>query len=394
MVFKDISKPTLKLLNAAIRLLLPFQVVLLHLSYALFGLYFLVVGAGGKRRRVAIGVTEVARLIHCLGLVFPSRYTCVLDCSKFYKKDRYDFGPYHILLRPFMGPILLAYQTRLCDTFVYISFTGYLADRESDLKFLKKRGKKVVMLFYGSDIRSLPKTKAFFDSIGEDSFVNYLPNLHNPLYDAMIKRTAAIADRYADLIFNWNIDQIGYLTKPAIPWPYIVELSDHDYNFRMPQKDAEIEVLHCPSHNMVKGTPLVRAAVRRLQREGYNFKYSELSGVPNHVILERLKESHIVLQEFFCLTPGILGMESLATGNAVLMSANHRINPELPEDSDSAWLPTMSWEIYDKLKSLLDNPSTIEHYAQSGRSYLERHYNFDTVQQYYLSALKERGIPC
>jgi glycosyltransferase involved in cell wall biosynthesis len=393
MVFKDIPKPALKLLNAAIRLILPFQIVLLHLSYAFFGAYFRIVGSTQRRRKVAIGVTEAARLIHSLGLVFPSRYTCVLDGSKFYK-DPYDFGPYHILLRPFMGPILLAYLAQLCDTFVYISFTGYLADRESDLKFLKRRGKKIVLLFYGSDIRSLPKTKEFFDALGEDSFVNYLPNLRNPLYDGMIKRTATIADRYADLIFNWNIDQIGYLTTPAIPWPYIIELDKYRYNFRPFQQEAEIEVLHCPSHSMVKGTPFVRAAVRKLKSEGYNFKITELSGVPNHVVLERLQDSHIVLQEFFCLTPGILGMEALASGNAVLMSASYQLNPELPEDSDSAWLPTMSWDIYDKLKSLLDNPSRIEQIAKAGRAYVERHYNFNTVQKFYLSACQERGIPC
>jgi glycosyltransferase involved in cell wall biosynthesis len=345
-----------------------------------------------KKRKVAIGVTEGARLIYSLGSIFPSRYTCVLDGNKFYK-DESDFGPYSLFLRPFIGPILLAYLSHLCETFVYISFTGYLADRESDLKFLKRRNKKIIMLFYGSDIRSLPKTKEFFDSIGEDSFVNYLPNLNNPTYDQMIKNTARLADKYADLIFNWNIDQIGYLTTPATPWPYILDLDKYRYNFVAPNTPQEIQILHCPSHNIVKGTPLVRAAIKKLRSEGYSFKFTELSGVPNYVVLEQLLHSHIILQEFYCLTPGILGIEALASGNAVLMSASHRLNPELPEDSDDAWIPTMSWEIYDKLKMLLDNPSLIEQYAKQGRQYLERNYNFEKAQEIYLSACEEKGIP-
>jgi hypothetical protein len=227
MVFKDIPKPALILLNLAISIIVPFQLLLLYASYYAFSFYFGCVDRTSRKRKVAIGVTEGARLIHSLGLVFPSRYTCVLDGNKFYKDD-YDFGPYRLLLRPFVGPILLAYLSHLSETFVYISFTGYLAKREADLKFLKKRNKKIVMLFYGSDIRSLPKTKEFFDSIGEDSFVNYLPNLNNRLYDQMIRNTATTADKYADLIFNWNIDQIGYLTTKAIPWPYILDLEKYN----------------------------------------------------------------------------------------------------------------------------------------------------------------------
>jgi glycosyltransferase involved in cell wall biosynthesis len=138
---------------------------------------------------------------------------------------------------------------------------------------------------------------------------------------------------------------------------------------------------------------LVRAAIRKLRSDGYAFTFTELSGVPNSVVLDHLSRSHIVLQEFYCLTPGILGMEALASGNAVLMSANHRLNSELPEDSDQAWIPTLSWEIYDKLKELLDNPSRIEDYAAKGRDYVERHYNFETVRQTYLTAFEARGIP-
>lgn len=392
MILKDISRPALIALNILIPVVSLIQVILLYLSYYTFFLYFACVDKKSKRRKVAIGVTETARLICSLGLIFPSRYTCVLDGNKFYKDD-YDFGPYRFIVRPIVGPILLAYLSHLCETFFYISFTGYLVNREHDLRFLKKMKKKIVMLFSGSDIRSLPKTKEFFDKIEEDSFVNYLPNLHNSLYDQMIKKTAILADAYADLIFNWNIDQIGYLTSEAIPWPYILDLEKCRYHFSTPQYPQDIHILHCPSHHLVKGTPLVRAAIKKLKSEGYLFKFTELSGVPHSVVLEHLSKSHIVLQEFYCLTPGVLGIEALASGNAVLMSANNRLNYELPEDSNDAWIPTMSWEIFDKLKSLLDNPSRIEQYAKRGRQYVERHYNLTSVRETYLGAFDQRGIP-
>jgi glycosyltransferase involved in cell wall biosynthesis len=392
MVFKDLPKPALILLNFAIRVLVPFQVLLLWVSYYLFAVVFLVINTESRKRRVAIGVTEAARLLYSLGRVFPSRYICVLDASRFYKDD-YDFGPFHVLTRPFVGPVMLAYLAHLCDTFMFTSFTGYLADRQYDFRFLKNRGKKIVLLFYGSDIRSLPLTKKFFDERGEDTFVNYLPNLKNQLYDDMIRQTAAAADKYADLIFNWNYDQIGYLKSPSIPWPYMVDLEAFPFSFSAPREGEKLRVLHCPSHTIVKGTPMVRAAVKQLKSEGFDFDYIELQGVPNSEVLEQLKRSHIVLQEFFCLTPGILGLEALAFGNAVLMSANTNMNPELPEGSDDAWIPTLSWQLSDKLRMLLKNPEMIGDYAQRGRKYVERYFVLPKAQEVYLKAFRDRGIP-
>ncbi len=392
MVFKDISRPALVMLNIAIKIIVPFQIVLLHFFYWVLKLYFAAVGKNQSKRQVAIGVTEVARLIYSLGLVFPSRYTCVLDGSAFYE-DQYDFGPYSIWLRPIVGPWRLALLSHLCETFIYISFTGYLADRECDLRFLRARGKKIVLLFYGSDIRSLKKTKEFFDQREEDSFVNYLPNLFNDQYDKMIKRTALIADTYANLIFNWAVDQIGYLESKTLPWPYICEIGKYEYSYQPPQDKNTVTVLHCPSHQVAKGTPLVRAVIKKLRAEGYRFNYLELNNVTNSVVLQNLKNSHIVLQEFYSLTPGMLGIEALATGNAVLMSANHEVNYELPQDSAKAWLATSSWQIYDHLKRLLDNPSLIQEYATQGRQFVEKHYDLEKVRAYYHNALSERGIP-
>lgn len=392
MVIKDLPPKILSFINFLLDVLVPFQLALLYLSEGFFYCYFLIKGRHKQQRKVAIGVTETARMIHFLGQVFPSRYTVTLDRNRYYR-DPCDFGPYSIFLRPFIGPVLLAYLSFVCDTFLYISFTGYLARRGSDFKFLRKRGKKIVVLFCGSDIRSLRKTKEFFDARGEDSWVNYSINLHNDKYDDMVKRTAAETDQYANLIFNWNYDQIGYLEKPSIPWPYMLDIKSYRYEFSSYSKESGPTVIHCPSHTILKGTPLVRAALKKLQTEGYRFNYKELIGVPNSVVLEELGKSHIVLQEFYCITPGTLGVEALARGNAVLMAASHDINPDLPADSKQAWLATSYFQIYDHLKLLLEKAELVEAYAKQGREFIERHYALDNAADYYRDAFEKNNIP-
>lgn len=389
---KEFPKLLLTLLHILVVFLSPFQICVLYVCDVVFRGYFRIVGRGKRARKVVIGVTETARIIHFLGEVFPSSYTCVLDRNRFYQ-DPYDFGPYPLWARVLVGPILLAYLSQVGETFIYISFTGFMADRELDFRFLKRKSKKIVTLFCGSDIRSLKKTKAFFDHREEDSFANYLPNTFNPQYDRMMKKVAKVADTHADLIFNWSVDQISYLTKPTQPWPYMFDMEQYPYEFGPLVHGDKVVVLHAPNNPTIKGTPLVRAAVKKLRLEGFDFTYVELLDVPNHVVLEALGKSHIVLQEFYFSTIGVLGVEALARGNAVLVSADRVVNPELPEDCEGAWVVTHYWEIYDNLKYLLENPHLIEQYARCGREFVAKHYDFPQAREYYRAAFEKHQVP-
>ena len=391
MSIKDLPAFAFTLFRWMSYVILPFQLVLLYLASFYFKLYFTFVNKESRKRKIAIGVTETARLIHFLGEVFPSRYTCVLDKNPFYS-DKYSFGPYKLIFRPFVGPVLLAYLSELAETFVYISFTGYLIDRRFDFSFLKGRNKKIVIMFCGSDIRSLKLTKEYFQKRNEDSYTSYLAHTDNVNFDNIVKKTAADADQYADLIFNWAFDQMGYLTKPTIPWPYMVNLEELNYEFKMPAAGEKIVILHASGHPVSKGTPLVRAAIKKLELEGYNFEYIELIKVPHSQILQQLARSHIVMQEFYALVPGVFGIEALAKGNAVLVSADPSVNPELPAEAKDAWVVTRYWQVYDNLKALLDRPEQIQQYAVSGRTLIEKHYANEVVQQFYKDTFAKHGL--
>ena len=123
----------------------------------------------------------------------------------------------------------------------------------------------------------------------------------------------------------------------------------------VPKNNEDITVIHAPTNQIIKATPLVNAAIKRLKIDGYKFKYEELRNLKNIEILNKLEKSHIVLVQFYCLMPGILGIEALSKGNAVLMSASTKLNPELPNNVKDAWLITHYYEIYNNLKYLLDN---------------------------------------
>jgi glycosyltransferase involved in cell wall biosynthesis len=288
----------------------------------------------------------------------------------------------YFIFRIFYGPYLLAKLSNQSDIFFYIWYTGFCIDRELDYKFLKKKNKKIVCMFVGDDIRSPILTKKHFDDLGLDSFINYKDLIELLKQEQRVKKIAYLADKYADLIISSKKVQISYLSSNKIVDKFMYMISDSylniDKNIKHNQK---LKILHAPSNPIVKGTPLVRAAIKKLQLEGFDFEYIELIDKSNEEILNLLEDSDIVLNQFYAEMPGLFGIEAMAKFNAVLMSAKYIY---FSSDAQGAWLQTGYWEVYDNLKYLLDNPEKIKEYAQKGYEFVKNNFTEEKVKRFYI----------
>lgn len=367
------------------------QVFLLNVSYSFFNL----VVSKNTTMKWVIGVDEIASTIFFTGKILKPSYTVSLSQNIFYNLH-YDFEykKYFFIPRTILAPILLAYLTNQSTHFFYIWHTGFLLNRDYEFKFLKSKGKKLICLFVGDDIRSLKLTMDYANKLRIDTYANYYKS-QNPFfftesYDNQKKAIAASADQYADFIFNAKMDQMSYLQSPQHGWSYIY---DTDKFYKNDAKFTEkIQILHAPSNPVYKGTQLIRAAIKKLEIEGYNFNYLELQDKSNVEVLEQLKLTHIVLNSFYSFAPGLFGIEAMAHQCAVLMSADPTIETTLPQEFNDAWLITQYWEIYDKLKYLLDNPEQIKYYADNGYNFALKHYTYEAAGEYIQNVLKENGI--
>lgn len=374
--------------SAILRIAAWLQYVLLLSSY-----YFYRMVAGRKKKDtqgMVIGVDEVANMLDGLSLIFPHATMVCLSGHPFYAR-KYAYGPYHILSRVILAPLILGKLANKNEVFVYIWWKGFLLNRTLELGFLKRRKKKIVLIFCGSEIRSVELTKKYYKKINEDTYLNYLTEEETGKEVEKI-RIAREADDYATVIFNWEIDQISYIKKKTYPWPYVIDVKEVNYCFNKFSDKGDIVVLHVPGHYVIKGTPLVRAAIKKLKNEGYIFEYRELHKVSHDVVLQNLADSHIVLSEFYAEVPGVFGVEAMATGNAVLVSADQEIVSSLGKVDREAWVTTRYWQIYDHLKSLLDRPEQIEQYAKAGRLYVENNFSIEKSRRKYMSILKENDI--
>jgi hypothetical protein len=331
-----------------------------------------------------VGTVEIASMVANFARAVPDSYSVMLAPNRFYDLS-YDYeiraGRGAWLRYWFAAPWEFGRLAATARGFVYVGANGFLIssrdDREWEFAFLRRHGVHLVCLFTGSDIRSPVLMRQFEQETGLETIVTYLdqvsPVLSSREYDEQRKRLAAVADRYAELIFNASVDQLSYLQRPTEPFPYFYPDGDLLLDDAKHAAAGPRIVVHAPSSPIIKGTQVVRAAVQRLKAEGYVFDYRELIGVPHGEVIASLRQAHIVLNEFYAFVPGVFGVEAMANGCALLTRADESIETELPAGSNSAWIVTTAADIYSNLRNLLEHPELIAPQAAAGRAWVESH---------------------
>jgi hypothetical protein len=355
------------------------------ITYASYLLYRLACWLGHKSRiDWALGTEEIAGLLGNFGRSIPNSRTYSLVPHPFYP-------PADVQAPSFGGPALRRIQRLLWGAWhlgrisaessgvMYFGTSGFITNtvdqRQFEFAYLKKRGLKIISFQTGTDVRSMAMMHTLQEESGEENFGTYQRELHPQLassdHEIELMAFARVIDKHADLIVNAPYDQASYITREV--YPYFYALSPKYFNPESISIEGRIQILHAPSSPFIKGTPLVRAAIRKLQLLGYEFDYVELAGVPNDEVLARLRDSHIVLNEFYGFMPGMFAVEAMAARCAVLTRADPNFEKILPADSVDAWIVTPPYEIFNNLKDLLDNPSRIIAQAEAGHAWAAKY---------------------
>ena len=323
-----------------------------------------------------IGVQDIASTLYGLDRSVNNKYSVCLFPDQFFN---YEFdvvlkGKYPVRLhRLCIGAYLLGRLAANSRGFVFNGNAGFLSindERETEFRFLKKRGKKIVVFFCGSEIRSPKKVTELCTRIGKDHLVRYQvsqsPRMGTSDHeDDLINRCKA-TERYADQIYSFDADQASYFTSATLAFPNLIR--DEVFNFGLEKFNdlSCIRILHAPSNPFIKGTQVVRAAIKELADQGYKFEYKELQNVSNAEVLIELKKSHLVLNQFYAFVPGVFGLEALANCCVVLQSADREVERGLPDDANRAWIVTEAHEVTRNLRAVLDNPLMMKGIAEFG----------------------------
>ena len=369
--------PLKRILRLAERLLFPIQKAILHISYCVN-----VTALRFKKMRDidwVVGVEEIAALNKYISTSIKNSYSVNLNKNRFYSfqysfevKGNNDF--IRRVKRLVYAPILLGRLVVVSKGFIYIWSTRFLLssidEGEYEYKFIQDKGCKIVLFFVGSDIRSPKLTKNLGRMHGLEVEADYYEITKKRSlaedHEKRLQKRVLVSERFASLIFTAKNDQASYFSKVTSPFIYFYPDGSFYKNKDKFKRNKRVCVVHSPSNPITKGTQLVRAAITRLKNEGYDLKYIELMNVPNEVVLHELRGAHVVLNEFYGLVPGVFGIEAMANYCALMTAADEHVETDLPAGSNQAWLSTKSYEVYDNLKYLLDNPEQQVRYADSG----------------------------
>jgi hypothetical protein len=357
------------------------QAVILIFSYLISG--------SSKNKKIIIGVTEIANVLFNMKQLF--REECIVVCKNgnpFYENNNYDIdirNKKHS--KYFIVPFVLGKLAKNAAFFIYVWHDGFLYNRDIEFKFLKRHHIPIVCFFLGSDIRSRRLLLDYCNSIDFHTWVDYVDVAKYPS-EAMVKAVAEQADEYATIIFSHKFDQYSYLKSDQHFFPPVVDEAQFSFNIEK-FSQRPLRIVHAPSSPIIKGTPIVRSVIKQLEQEGYDFQYIELMQVPHEKVIQELNNSHIVLNQFYALITGIFGLEAMATGNAVLMSAK---SENFPYQFNNAWLETEDWQLYGNLKYLLDNPEKIIEYANNGYNYMTKNFSRAAILNHLGNIFVQKGI--
>lgn len=339
--------------------------------------------------RIFIGTEEIASLLSDLAFGFREQgykvTTYTSAKNKFYKTHTYDIVRGTLINDiinywdwKFLSNRLKDYIKRI-DTLLsmpYLKWKNRELIEEHDLfifiwrpwldesylfPLLKKKGKKIICLHVGTDVRHISAFEQQYniDTSGWGDFFKK-DNLATKI------KKIRYHELYADIIYSVP-DQAGLYLRGYNHLRLSLS-KEKKINFKIPAQKKPL-ILHAPSRSAIKGTAIINETIERLKNEGYELDYTLIENMPNEALLEILTEADILCDELMLHGPGVLSAEAMAAGCAV---ATRCLN--VPPFQPPVCSIT-SETLYEKLKLLITDVDYRISLAKAGKIFVEEFNN-------------------
>jgi hypothetical protein len=330
-----------------------------------------------RRTGVLVGLEDNAAILHHLARAVPGSISVKSNPTPFYSHTYdVDLSRLPLVLRLVVAPVTLGRLMTRVHTAIYVGGSGFLLapdGRDREFRFLRRHGVQILCQFTGTDIRSHRLLEELSSRLDRDVITTYQgqanPGVSGVRAEEHRKALARSADRHATAIFNPPVDQASYITRETLPFLHFFPDELIGENPEKWRDLGRLKVVHAPSSPIIKGTPLVRAAVKALKEDGFDFDYVEIIGRSNSEVRRILLDAHIVLNEFYAFVPGVLGVEAMAANAVLLTSADPEIEPSLGDAAGAAWVVTPYWRIYEKLRAALADRDSLQEQADRGTAW-------------------------
>lgn len=228
------------------------------------------------------------------------------------RRRRSGLRPAWTLLHRAAMVVLLLHALVTYDAFVLRAGDSFLGLR--DLPLLRRLGKRVVVVFFGSDSRpSYLNGAEVARGIEGDRAATETAAKRRLVERIEASATAIVCHTMSAHLHRRPV--VAFL-EIGIPRP-----SPRDALGGPSRPEGRtVRVLHAPSRSVDKGTELVRAAVERARVAGANVELEVITGRPNHEVLDAIATCDFVIDQVFADTPmGGFAAEAAALGRPAIV---------------------------------------------------------------------------
>lgn len=202
------------------------------------------------------------------------------------------------LLRRLLTLALFTWALLRHDVFILCASSEILGER--DPWIIRRCGRRLVWMCFGSESRP-----AYLDGslMATDRGLSIAGCIEHARRQ---KEFVARIDAASDLVLETPTTSLFH-QRVCVAWPPVgvpsPDAADRDALLAEAASrragDGKVRILHAPSHPEAKGTPLIRAAIRRLQERGIPIEYVEITGRPHEEVLAALAECDFVVDQMY-----------------------------------------------------------------------------------------------
>ena len=239
-----------------------------------------------------------------------------------------------------------------------------------ELKWLRKKGKRIFVTFQGDDARLASFHKENFDINLAQSQEYFNNNSEKEDYN---KHCVQMFAKYADKIFALNPDLLHTLPTQAVFLPY-ASLDLNEWKYVGVNLKSELKIVHAPTERNTKGTKYILEAVEKLKSEGFKFEFLLIENIPRSKAKILFEKSDLLLDQLLGGWYGGLGLEFMALGKPVVCYIRQEDLKFIPAKM-KAELPVINadpYTIYAVLKDCLTvNRQKLPGIGELSRKYAE-----------------------
>lgn len=261
----------------------------------------------------------------------------------------------------------------------HFHFGKSLLPMNIDLPILKLLRKKIIMHYWGSDIR-LNKIAINYTLLSEEDLTDIYPKSSDKYKERKIK----MLGRYVDASIVGDYHLLPYspqsiVIKQAInlsKWEYVGPTNTHN----------KVKIVHAPSNRRVKGTNYILSTINKLNEEGENINFVLLENMGNEEVKKNCEEADIVIDQLLLESYGMFSIECMALGKPVLCRIDDKIIKYYP---DVPIVRTDPENLYYDLKNLITNAHLREDLGKRGRIFVETVHDSQKISKQILDVYRD-----